>query len=106
MKNWFSKLLTETMEEGRNVFRIVITMLGGMIPALPLVLYLTLQSGAWQLYVVLATLVGWVILLVFSAALARQNRTNLAMALIISGLCILLPALSALIAGLGLFLSI
>ena len=106
MKNWFSKLLAETTEEGRNVFRIVITMMGGMIPALPLVLYLALQSGAWQLYVVLGTLIGWVILLVFSVALARQNRANLAMALIIGGLCVLLPGLSALIAGLGLILSI
>jgi GAF domain-containing protein/HAMP domain-containing protein len=106
MNNWFSKLLANTNEQGRNTFRVVITMLGGMIPALPLVIYLALQSGTWQLYVVLATLVGWVILLVISAALARQNRANLAMALIMGGLCILLPALSALIAGLGLILSI
>jgi putative methionine-R-sulfoxide reductase with GAF domain len=106
MKNWFSKLLAETSEEGRNTFRIALIMIGAVFVSIPLYLYLVIQSGSWQVYVLLATVVSLLGLSALSAALARQNRVNPALALIIGGLFVVMPEISALISGLGLVLSI
>ena len=49
MKNWFSKLLADTNEEGRNIFAIALIMFGAGIVSLPLYVYLAIQQGSWQL---------------------------------------------------------
>src|SRR6185503_2413207 len=106
MKNWFSKLLAETTQEGRNAFRVAVVMIGAAFFTLPLDLYLAIQSDTWQMYLILISASAFLILAVISAALARKNRAGIAMALITGGLYILLPEIAALISGLGLILSI
>jgi GAF domain-containing protein/HAMP domain-containing protein len=106
MKNWLSMYLAGTTEEGRIAFRKSITLISGVVLSLPLVVYLALQSSAWQIYAALATVIGWAILLSFSAARARQNQADLAMALVIGSQCVILPAIAALISGLGLILGL
>ena len=106
MKLWFSKFLAETTEEGRNVFRVAFIMMGAVLFALPLSVYIAIQTGAWQIYVILVSVVALLIQSACSAALARQNRVNLALALMIGGLVVINPEIAALISGLGLVLSL
>ena len=106
MKNWFSKLLAETTEEGRNAFRVALIMIVAVVASLPLYIYLAVQSGAWQIYVILGSVVVLLLLSAYSAALAQQNRVNLAVALIIGSMMVIIPEITALISGLGFVLSL
>src|SRR5215204_4098594 len=106
MNNWFSKQLAEMTEQARNAFRVNLIVLGAVFFSLPLYIYLALQSGAWQIYTILATVTAMLILLVYSAVLIRQNRVNQAVTLIIGSICVVIPEITALISGLGLVLGL
>jgi len=106
MKNWYSKLLEKMTEQERNAFRVNLIVLGAVIVSLPLYVYLALQSGVWQIYAILATVVALLTLLVYTAVLIRRNRANLAMTLIVGGICVLIPEITALISGLGILLGL
>src|SRR4026209_2121373 len=106
MKNWYSKLLEETTEQGHNAFRVALITIGAVFFSLPLYAYLALQAGAWQIYTILASVVVFLVLLVYCAGLIRKNRENLAMTLIVGGICVIIPEITALVSGLGILLSL
>jgi len=106
MRNWLSMYFAGTKEEGPIAFRKAAILIIGVILSLPLVVYLALQSGAWQIYAALATVTSWAIVLSISAARARQNQASLAVTLIIGSQCIVLPVIASLISGLGLILGL
>ena len=106
MKNWFSKLLEEMTEQARSAFRVTLIVISAVAVSLPLYAYLALQSGTWQIYTVLISVVVLLILFVYCVTLIRQNRVNLAMALIVGSICFIMPEIAALISGLGIILGI
>ena len=106
MKNWFSKFLVETTPRGNNAFRLSIIFIIAALLAVAVFGYLTIQTGAWQLYAVLAAFVGFFIVAGFSATFARENRVEAAGILLIANVCYIVLAMSAFVAGIGLALSI
>ena len=106
MKNWFSKLLADTNEQGRNVFVIALIITGVSSLTIPLYIYLAIQIGAWQVYAILTAIVVFLALSAYSAALARQNRTDPALTVMLGGVYAIIPFLAAVISGLGLVLGV
>ena len=91
MKNWFSKLLAHTNEQGRNVFVIALIVVALSLVSLPLYIYLAIQNGSWQLYVILGAVAFFLIAAGLSATLARQNRTTAALIWLMGGLFVIIP---------------
>ena len=106
MKNWFSKLLADTNEEGRNFFAIALIMFGAGILSLPLYVYLAIQDGSWQLYVILGTVIFFLIASGLSAVLSRQNRTTAALTWLLGGLFLIVPIIAAMVVGVGIVLAV
>ena len=106
MKNWFSKLLADTNEQGRNIFAIALIVIGLSLFSLPLYIYLALQDGSWQLYVILGTVAFFLIASGLSATLARQNRTTPALIWLLGGLFLIIPIITAMVVGVGIVLAV
>src|SRR5574339_560711 len=99
MKNWFSKLLADTNERGRNIFVIALITFGVSILSTPLYLYLAIQSRSWQIYAMLGMTSAFMLASLYSAALARKNRTDPALAWLLGGFYAVVPLLAAVISG-------
>lgn len=106
MKNWFAQFFAETTLQGRNAFRVALVVVGAVLSSLPIYVYTAAQTGAWQIYVILSALILLCITASFSALLARRNRVNYAVGLILGGAYVIVPLITALISGVGLLLSI
>src|SRR5688572_4408762 len=101
MKKWYSNLLVNTNPQGRNAFNIAVIILLAVIVGLPAYIIALIQDGAGQYY---ASLVGLAILCILSvsgAVVARQNRVNHAVGLILAGTFFIIPFLTVLFSGLG-----
>lgn len=106
MNNWLSKLLEDTTPQGRNAFRVALISLGAIVFSLPMYVYVAVQSGAWEIYAVIAGLVGVGIAAGFSAYFARQNRVPLAVGLMLASAYLVIPYITIWLAGVGLVLSL
>src|SRR6185503_8007850 len=106
MKNWFSKLLAHTNEQGRNVFVIALIVVALSFVSLPLYIYLAIQNGSWQLYVILGAVAFFLIAAGLSATLARQNRTTAALIWLMGGLFLIIPIITAMVVGVGTVLAV
>jgi len=106
MKNWFSKRMEEMTEQARSAFRVTLIVIGAVAASLPFYVYLALQSGTWQIYTILVTVSVFLLLLVYCVTLIRQNRVNLAVALIVGSIGFIIPEIAALVSGLGIILGI
>jgi len=106
MKNWFSKLFANIDEVSQTGLRINLIMVGASISSLPIYIYLILQSGTWQIYVVAATVTAFLILTLTGVSLARRNQGRLSMGIALVSLAVIVPVLVAMISGLGIVLAI
>ena len=106
MKNWFSKLLADTNKQGRNIFVIALITFGVSLLATPLYIYLAVQDGSWQIYVLLGIAAAYMLASLQSAGLARQNRTDPALAWILGGFYFIVPLITAVTSGMGLILAV
>lgn len=106
MKNWLATLLKDTTPQGRNVFRANFIIALTAFASLPIYLYAAAQSGAWQLYAVTGGILLVSSVSAISAFVARKNRVNLAIGMLLASGYFVILLIIALISGLGLTLSI
>ena len=105
MKNWFSQLLEQTPEGGRNAVRLALTFIVAASLATLVFAYVAIQSGAWQAYVVVAAFVGFLAIEVFVIRFAQRNQFNTAGILLVVNVCYIVLAMTAFMSGIGLGLS-
>ncbi|HCB01860.1 MAG TPA: hypothetical protein DEP19_05705 [Anaerolineae bacterium] len=101
MKKWYSNFLAETNTQGRNAFNIVIIIVVAVIAGSPPYFIAIIRDGGWQYYASLAGMVVLCGLAIGGGLLARRNRVNLGVSLILAGTFFILPFLTALYSGLG-----
>jgi GAF domain-containing protein/HAMP domain-containing protein len=106
MKDRLSQFLANTTPQGRTAFRVACIAFLAAASGLPVFIYAAVQTGAWQIYVLLAGTAAIGIATAFSAWLARQNRVGLAMGLLIGSASLIIPLNVALLSGVGVVLGI
>src|SRR5258706_12868394 len=106
MKNWFSQLLDQTPEGGRNAVRLALTFIVAASLATLVFAYVAIQAGVWQAYAVVAAFVGFLIIEVLVIRFAQRNQLNPAGILLVVAVCYIVLAMTTFMAGIGLALSI
>src|SRR5262245_15325132 len=106
MKNWFSQLLDQTPEGGRNAVRLALTFIVAAFLAVLIFAYVAVQNGVWQGYVVVAAFVGFFAIQAFVIRFARRNQLNAAGIILIVAVCYIVLAMISMMAGIGLGLSV
>ena len=106
MKNWFSQLFAQTTEQGRNVIRLALTFIVAAFLAVLIFAYVAVQSGSWQAYAVSAAFIGFFVGEAVVIKFARQNRVDMAGFLLVGNVCYIVVAMTALMQGIGLGLTI
>ncbi len=88
----------------RNAFRVAMVKFGGDIVATAFIAYFALQTGAWQLRIIVGMSLLMLLVDLISLRLIRRNRIELGLWLIPMGLLVMVLSVSALVAGLGVLL--
>lgn len=88
--------------QARNVYRISALLLLALLPSIVVYIVLAAQSGAWQLYVIIADALFLAAVAGLSAALSRRGRAGLPAGLLLFGVMVAGAVASAMVAGLGL----
>src|SRR5215207_8623573 len=106
MKNWFSQLFTHATAQGRNAIRLAFIFIVAAFLAVLVFTHAAVQTGAWQAYAVSVAFVGFFIGEAIVVKLARQNRLDMAGITLVGSVCYIVLAMTALMNGIGLGLSI
>ena len=85
--------------------RISTLFISAIVISLPIYFYWAVKTGAWQIYAIIAGLVVAGALVGFGISLARRNRVELAMELMVANACLLIPFIVGLISGVGIVLA-
>jgi signal transduction histidine kinase/HAMP domain-containing protein len=93
-------------QQGRNVSRLAITFTIAALFATAIFAFLAIQTGSWHAYVVTAAFFGFFIIQARVAHLARKDRIQTAGFLLIGAVCYIVIAMTSMMAGIGLALSI
>jgi GAF domain-containing protein/HAMP domain-containing protein len=107
MKNWFSNLLAETKQEGRNAFVIALVIgLAALITSIASALLAAGVDNGWRVVAIPAFIGGLGIVSLFAERFARRNQVVLSMGLVVGMLCVAVFAISLLVSGLGVTLGV
>jgi signal transduction histidine kinase/HAMP domain-containing protein len=93
-------------QQGRNAFRLAVTFTIAALLATAVFAFLAVQTGSWHAYVVTAAFFGFFIIQAAVANLARKNRVQTAGFLLIGAVCYIVIAMTSMMEGIGLALSI
>jgi len=95
---------TENMTKRNSALRIAASVLGAAVLSLPLNLFLALQSGAWQFYVLVFLVIAIGTLGFIALRLIRKGRIESGIWVVLVGTMVILPLATFLISGFGLIL--
>ena len=90
----------------QNARQITWALLGTSLVAFVVYLFLALQLGVWQVMMAAASIGIYMVLNLISLYLLRRERRNLAMFLIIGGVCVVMPFISIFVAEIGVSLGV
>src|SRR5262245_18326269 len=99
MKNWFSQLLEQTPEGGRNAIRLALTFIVAASLATVVFAFVAVQSGAWQAYTVVAAFVGFLAIEALISRFAQRSQFNTAGVLLVVNVCYIVMAMTAFMFG-------
>ena len=85
----------------QNASRVLTLLFGAIVLSLPVYVYWAVKTGAWQIYAIIASLICASIFLGLAISLARRNRVEFAMELMVANTCLMIPFLVGLITGMG-----
>ncbi|MBI5823272.1 MAG: GAF domain-containing protein [Chloroflexi bacterium] len=105
MREWFSKLLAETTPPGRRAFQISLVIMGLVVSTLPIYFYIYSVSKAWQVLGIISAMVVLGMMMLYTAVIARDNRHQASINLMILSLGIFVLLLVGWVSNLGLALA-
>ena len=97
---------TDVDGRSQRAARMLTILLITIVLSLPLYLYWAVQTGAWQLVAIVAALIFSGGLVAFATSLARRNRVETAMLLMVANSCLVIPLIAGLITGVGIVLTL
>ncbi len=97
---------SRTSQQVRNASQMLMLFLGAIVISLPIYFYWAAQTGAWQIYAIMAVLVIAGISVWIGISLVRRGQVGRAMSLMIGSTFLVIPVIVALISGLGVVLAI
>ena len=105
--NWSSSKVSQMEDSNRiqSATRVLTLLIGAIVLSLPIYLYWALQTGAWQIYAVIAGLIFSGVLIGFAVSLVRRNRIENAMEMMIVNASLIIPLIVGLISGVGIVLA-
>ena len=106
MKHRLETLLKDTNPQGRNAFRVALIVIAALIPSVPILIGAIQSTGAWQYYATIAAQFVLGVFMAFGASLARRNRVDSGVGLILSGTFLIVPFITALYRDLGLMMAV
>src|SRR5215207_1985781 len=93
-------------DRAQTASRILTLLLVTLVLSLPLYIYWAIKLGTWQMYAIVASMVVAGFVAAIAIPLARRNRVDLAIGIVMALAYLVFPIMAALISGLGLILGI
>jgi len=96
----------ERLTKKRHAFRVALILLGAVVVTFFFFLYFSWRQSHWQIRAMMGIALAFGVLLGISMSLFRRDRFDSGIWLIVAGLLVVFPIISALIAGMGWILGI